>query len=535
MSIRSRLVILCVVVALLPAIPLSFLVRSLLEKSFNLGLSTPIEQALQNGIAVSRDHLGLVHDLFENDVAMLVSRRELSPGDSTALAEELASVPKVFRRIDGFLFPPQLITEGGGDGARFAHALGDLPKVRALTGDARVIPRGEPTAGDAGIAYFDTEDRTVQLAVWHPGGANGDCAEGFDRPVLFYDRIDDEFIERTNNLLSGLQLFTQLRLSQPTLSRSFFYPFIVVYGVILLLSLALALLMSERLAQPVRRLSVGVREVARGNWSHRVEARSGGEVGHLIDAFNWMVSRLEDQHRRLIDLEKMATWREMARHLAHEVKNPLLPIRLTVQELRDQYRGEDADYKRLVHESVRVIEDELANLQKLVKEFSSFARMPDISPGIGSLDELITDIVRLYPQVAVSVRTDPQLGEFSFDADQMRRVLINLMDNAVSAIEGANDPAITIALARAGDDARLVFSDNAPGIPIGSLDLIFEPYYTKRPGGSGIGLAIVKTIVLLHGGSIRVESREGAGASFIITLPLERDNVISPAGDRIDR
>ena len=104
--------------------------------------------------------------------------------------------------------------------------------------------------------------------------------------------------------------------------------------------------------------------------------KAGGEVGRLIDAFNMMVSRLDAQRRRLTDMEKMATWREMARHLAHEIKNPLLPIRLTVQEIRDQYRGDDDRYKEILADSTRVVNDEVNHLTRLVKEFSSFARMP---------------------------------------------------------------------------------------------------------------------------------------------------------------
>jgi nitrogen fixation/metabolism regulation signal transduction histidine kinase len=524
MSIRSRLVILCLVVSLLPAIPLSLLVKTLLEKSFNLGLSSQIEQALQNGIAVSRDHLELIHRAFEEDVAAIVTARETPVPDSAAVAGTLAATPKPFRRIDGVLMAPVAVS-GGGDIEPYLRDPDLLPGLRSVVGDARIVPRSGTGSAEGAVSFYTTGDRAVHLAVWHsPGG-----------DMLFYGKIDPEFLERTSQLLSGLQLFAQLRLTQPGLSRSFFYPFIVIYGVILLLSLALALLMSERLAQPVRRLSAGVREVAHGDWSCRVDAQSGGEVGQLIDAFNWMVTRLEQQHRRLIDMEKMATWREMARHLAHEVKNPLLPIRLTVQEIKDQYRGDDLEYRTLVEESVRVVEDELSHLQRLVKEFSTFAKMPDLSLSVGSFEELAADVLKLYPKITASINADPDMAEFTFDRDQMRRVLINLLDNAVSVLEGRDEPRIAIAIMRRDDDAVVTFADNGPGIPPDALDLIFEPYYTKRSGGSGIGLAIVKSIVLLHGGSIRAENRENSGAVFIITVPMTKSIEAPDGGDRSEQ
>ncbi len=563
MSIRSRLVVLCAVIALLPAIPLSYLVKALLEKSFNLGLNASVEQALQNGLAISRDHLTLLHGDFEREVAAAVA--ELSAArfdgadaarpDSTGVARVLATTPQPFRSIDGFFIAAAVAEDGAesredGD----ASSLEAMPGFRRMIGSARINARAgsaQPDGARSGgvdgrgeLAFYDTDDRAFQFALWRPDGAAGDRAVSFDATggadgardagsigvakspggtagaLCFCDRIDPAFLERANQLLANLQLFAQLRLTQPTLSRSFFYPFIIIYCVILCLSLVLALFMAERLAQPIRRLSAGAAIVADGDWGHRVNARAGGEVGRLVHSFNWMVSRLESQHRRLLDLEKMATWREMARHLAHEVKNPLLPIRLTVQELRDQYRGDDATYKTLVEESVRVVEDELSHLQKLVKEFSAFAKMPDLEPQPGSLSALLSDVVKLYPQIPATVGADPSAGDFSFDPDQLRRALVNLMDNAVSALEHTADPVIRISIDRAGDDVTITFSDNGPGIPPEHREAIFEPYYTMKSGGSGLGLAIVKNIVLLHGGSIRAEDNEWGGATFVITLPV---------------
>jgi nitrogen fixation/metabolism regulation signal transduction histidine kinase len=286
--------------------------------------------------------------------------------------------------------------------------------------------------------------------------------------------------------------------------------------------------MAERMADPIRRLVRGTGAVAGGDWGYRLDVKAGGETGRLVAAFNSMVARLDAQRRRLSDMEKMATWRDMARHLAHEIKNPLLPIRLTIEELRDQYKGDDAKYRELLKESTRVVGDELGSLQKLVKEFSAFAKMPDMNPQTGSFGRLVRDVAQLYPQVQSSIQqqAEPKARsqakssadklEFPFDADQIRRVLVNLFDNAASV--GATRVKIT--LSRADGEMTMRLGDNGPGIPAEDLGRIFEPYFTTRSEGTGLGLAMAKKIVLLHGGSITAASTPGKGVTFEIRLPL---------------
>ncbi|MDH3217409.1 MAG: ATP-binding protein, partial [Candidatus Krumholzibacteria bacterium] len=403
----------------------------------------------------------------------------------------------------------------GSSGSNLPHPfqafVSDQPLQQLLGEVGPVKARRESTAPD-GIAFFDAENRSHQFALWGR--------------FLFVRQNDPAFIEQAKRLLDGRQIFAQLRLTQSTLSRSFFLPFVIVYGIILALSLGLALFMSERLSRPIRQLAAGADVVARGDWTYRLKIRTGGEVGQLVEAFNGMVSRLDRQKRRLVDMERMAAWRDVARHLAHEIKNPLLPIRLTMQELRDQYRGEDPRYEEILDESTRVVGDELHHLTKLVKEFSSFARMPDIEPRCGSLEPLVRDVAKLYPQLSVVVHSAPGLPEFPFDADQMRGVLVNLFDNAASVLPDPAEGEIRIIMGRQDEELLVTFSDNGPGIAHEHLPRIFDPYFTTREEGTGLGLAMVKNVVLLHGGAIDVKSTLGQGTTFTIALPLSGPGAI---------
>jgi nitrogen fixation/metabolism regulation signal transduction histidine kinase len=396
-------------------------------------------------------------------------------------------------------------------------ALGELLAETTVIDDNR--------GASSGYSFYNVEDRSALLVVWRPAASSvptRSVETGGRREyrVLFYKMVDPQFLADANKLIAGRQNLAALKLLQRSLQDSFFYPFIIIYAVCLMIALALAMLMAERLADPIRRLVRGTGEVARGDWDYRLDIRAGGETGRLVDAFNEMVARLETQRRRLSDMEKMAAWREMARHLAHEIKNPLLPIRLTVEELRDQYKGDDDRFREMLLESTRVVTDELGNLQKLVKEFSSFARMPEMKPVPGSLERLTRDVAQMYPQIQSVFEVADAPTESSFDPDQIRRVIVNLFDNAASA--GASSATIT--MATSDNEAVLRFIDDGPGIASEHIDKIFDPYYTTRKEGTGLGLAITKKIVLLHGGSITATSTEGQGAAFEIRLPISALN-----------
>jgi nitrogen fixation/metabolism regulation signal transduction histidine kinase len=192
---------------------------------------------------------------------------------------------------------------------------------------------------------------------------------------------------------------------------------------------------------------------------------AGGETGRLVDAFNTMVTRIDEQSRRLVDAERIATWREIARYLAHEIKNPLLPIRLTAQELRDQYRGDDAKFKEFLDESTRVIGDEVEHLTRLVREFSAFAKMPQLSLAEASLRQLCEDVARMYPQIDATLDVD--VPPFYFDIDQMRRVFVNLFDNVVAVTEGGGrggEVEVRITARRVGGNVEIAFADKGPGM-----------------------------------------------------------------------
>jgi two-component system nitrogen regulation sensor histidine kinase NtrY len=225
----------------------------------------------------------------------------------------------------------------------------------------------------------------------------------------------------------------------------------------------------------------------------------------------------------LIRAQKVAAWREVARRLAHEIKNPLTPIQLCAERLRRHFGGSPAQTRELVDECTTTIVGEVESLKGLVDEFSQFARMPAPRAMPTDLNALVADVLGLYrgifPNVELRLRLAEDLPRASVDPEQLRRVLINLIDNAVEAMEQRGAIDVETQHARADNLVRVVVADNGPGIPPSERDKLFMPYYSTKKRGSGLGLAIVRRIVAEHGGSIDVTDNTPRGTRFAIELP----------------
>jgi two-component system nitrogen regulation sensor histidine kinase NtrY len=225
----------------------------------------------------------------------------------------------------------------------------------------------------------------------------------------------------------------------------------------------------------------------------------------------------------LIRAQKVAAWREVARRLAHEIKNPLTPIQLCAERLRRHFAGAPPSAKALVDECTETIIGEVESLKGLVDEFSQFARMPSPRTLPTDLAQLTTDTLALYSGIFAEVRIEqrfaPGLPLVRLDPEQIRRVLINLVDNAIEAMGRRGHIVVEMQHDTANGVARVVVADDGPGIPPGEREKLFLPYYSTKRRGSGLGLAIVRRILAEHGGNIDVGENAPRGTRFTIELP----------------
>jgi two-component system nitrogen regulation sensor histidine kinase NtrY len=228
----------------------------------------------------------------------------------------------------------------------------------------------------------------------------------------------------------------------------------------------------------------------------------------------------------LTELEKaqrMAAWREVARRIAHEIKNPLTPIQLSAQRLRRKYLQRFTEDGKVFDECTRTIINQVDELKLLVNEFSNFARMPTADPAPNDLAEIVQETLSLFSESHPSTnfifeQQDP-LPLLDLDREQMKRVMINLLDNAVAAVDGDGEIRVNLSFDEILKIVRLEVSDNGPGIPPEDKIGMFEPYFSTKEKGSGLGLAIVSNIIADHQGFIRVRDNQPRGTTIVIELP----------------
>jgi signal transduction histidine kinase len=289
---------------------------------------------------------------------------------------------------------------------------------------------------------------------------------------------------------------------------------------------------AARVTRPVRRLSEGARAVTEGNWNARVDVRGKDEMGQLSRAFNRMTEQLSEQRERLVQAERVAAWRELARRLAHELKNPLFPLQTTVENLRraKEHGGEHGrnQFEEVFQESTGILLSEIDNLKKIIGRFSDFARMPQPELARVNLNDLVREIVKLFeaqfsalgrPPITPELHLEENLPVVQADATLLRRAIENLILNAMDAMPSGG--VLMLRTAREDGGVSLEISDTGSGLTPEECERLFTPYYTTKQHGTGLGLAIVQSVVSDHGGRISVESEAGVGTSFHIHLPAK--------------
>jgi nitrogen fixation/metabolism regulation signal transduction histidine kinase len=292
----------------------------------------------------------------------------------------------------------------------------------------------------------------------------------------------------------------------------------------ILLAIAFSLWIAARVSRPIEQLAHAAEEVAGGNWDVRVPPRGRDEVSVLARSFNHMTEQLQSQRDRLVQSERVAAWRELARRLAHELKNPLFPLQLTVENLVRARELPPAEFDEVFRESTATLGTEIANLKTIIGRFSDFSKMP--KPELERIDAkvLVERVRALYETAAsrdakIKIAVDVADAPMPLDADPelLHRALSNLVLNAMDAMPDGG--VLTISAQPVNEKVELRVADTGQGMTPEECERLFTPYYTTKQHGTGLGLAIVQSVVADHAGTIAAESPAGGGATFIITLP----------------
>jgi signal transduction histidine kinase len=294
--------------------------------------------------------------------------------------------------------------------------------------------------------------------------------------------------------------------------------------VFIMLGASIGYYMAERIADPVNRLMRATRRIARGDLDARVLATSADELRRLVEAFNQMAADLQRQRQELERTNRLAAWADMARQVAHDIKNPLTPIQLNAEHLRRVHSDQGRPLGGVIDECVTNILGQVRLLRQISSEFSSFATAPEPKPVETNLSELVAEIIDPYRsglagRVAIETHVPAELPRLRVDRMLVGRALTNVIENALHAMPGGGT--LTIDAALAPDRmAQIRITDTGLGMDTEALKRIFEPYFSTKAIGTGLGLTIAKRNTEANGGSIDVRSERGRGTSVTLTLPL---------------
>jgi signal transduction histidine kinase len=298
-----------------------------------------------------------------------------------------------------------------------------------------------------------------------------------------------------------------------------------------LLGLAGATILARRIARPLQRLVDGTVRISRGDFAHRISVDSSDEIGDLARSFNVMTEKLlaareqmEEAQRRLVQSEKLAQIGRMTATIAHEIRNPLTSVKLNIQKVAEDGALAAGDKEHLV-----LIQAGVARIEKFIKELLNFTRPTELLKAPFSIRQILDESVKMVKEafagkkIVIETNVPEDLPEVLVDGDRMRQVFLNLLRNSGEAMEAGGRISIAAAVVDADGNRwlRVRVSDNGGGIPEKDWETIFEPFYTTKSWGFGLGLATARKLVELHRGTIRVVPKRGAGTSFEILIPIE--------------
>jgi nitrogen fixation/metabolism regulation signal transduction histidine kinase len=364
----------------------------------------------------------------------------------------------------------------------------------------------------------------IRYVFYPPGRRNSQGSAGELR-VLTYHLGDgfDAAVKAIENQAQQFEIIDSLRENlRPLLV--FYYG--VFFFPTLLMTAIIAISFTRRIAQPLVDLAEATRRVAEGDFSIHILARRGDELGHLVSSFNSMVRNLEKSQEALVRAEKISVWQNMAQQLAHEIKNPLTPIKLSAERVLRRWRNEPGRVGEILESSMLAIIQEVEGLSTLLTEFRTLSRPMENSQSYTELRGTIEESAAPYESSHPGVRFDLNHAgtgiTVKVDKHRMNQILSNIFINAIDAMEGRGLIEIRTDLVKKREShyCRLSIRDTGKGISKQEAPLVFTPYFTTKETGTGLGLPIVERIVNDHDGSIWFNSAEGMGTTFFIDLPI---------------
>lgn len=497
--LRTNLTITFFLLVLIPAIPLTFGVGLLITRGVEMSLVPEVEQSLENSLQVMKSMME------EKGTHFFDHHRSIGNINRHVLKDHGLLYVRHFKIQDREVKCSNYVNS--------SNEFSEIQDIKRLLNVYRQQTKS---------AIMDYSGRSI-CEVYKFGEDSTFQAVAFD--------VGENILQAKTQISESLKFYKSLSLfNQSVIEKRIIWALATLFIIILaIIAIYAARVLSRSISEPVQLLALGMQKVASGDLDSRVDFKSKNEFKILIDSFNKMAEDLRLSQKKLVKAERLAAWQDVARRVSHEIRNSLTPIQISLFRLKSQLHMEsieNIDAEEM--DPLSAIEEEVESLRKISEEFTQFARLPQVKRQKNDINQLIKTIIPLIEGDAKPVRVKNDLAmnipQFSFDREQLKRALINLLKNSVDASSMNGHIMVTTSLVNNSDTNRSVvikIEDEGKGMSPELLDKIFEPYFTTKKRGMGLGLSIVKRIIEEHEGRIIIESEEGKGTSVTLALNLE--------------
>ncbi len=342
--------------------------------------------------------------------------------------------------------------------------------------------------------------------------------------IVLYKKIPPHIETRSVLLSNSVEDFLRLRYLREYF-RDWGGIFLLSISIIVIfIAILISIYLSRNITRPVLELADAARDLSKGNFSVYLKKNSNDEIGLLMDSFNEMVSELDKNRKVLYQKQILEAWRDMARRVVHEIKNPLTPIRLSAERIKRRYDEKHPDLDAVITQGTETIIEEVDVLKSILKEFTKFARLPEMKKEDVEIKKLIENSVNVFSvhdHIKFKVSLSKNIPVIQIDRTLMRQALANILQNSVEAMEGKGAISIEVTYSSERKLVIIKIGDNGPGISGNIAINIFKPGFSRKQKGTGLGLSIVEKIIIEHNGRIYFDPRYEDGALFVIELPVE--------------
>ncbi|MBN2158662.1 MAG: HAMP domain-containing protein [Spirochaetes bacterium] len=509
-SIRNKMAIAFVFVAVLPSLPVVLTSNYILNQTLSSLILDKTSSALTEAISMSNEPVSQMMEDMRGELSS--AKYQMDNGTlSIASPEGRDYVRRVYSR-KGFSALIYNIYPGEDFNAIWL--------IDSAPDDIR-----QPVTDFYGVAMFKGDTRIDRLSIRGRDYMAGSLR--YNNYLLVLCRnIPEEIAMKTELFTQSLADHKRLAASVTELKTEGGLYLFGLMLVIILISILLSLYLSKSITRPVIELSDATKQLARGDFEISLYRESEDELGVLFRSFNSMVYELNRNRKIVYQKQRLEAWREMARRVVHEIKNPLTPIRLSAERIRKRYLENHPDIQNIVLSGTETIIEEVGVLMNILSEFTEFARLPEMRPVRSDINTLLENCVNLFSgheNIRFHTSIDRRIPEIYIDRILMKQTLNNLIQNAVEAVGEAGNIYISSELLNGNGNgtARITIRDDGVGIKDFEKDKIFNPGFSTKTKGTGLGLAIVQKIIMEHRGEITCKSEYGMGTEFVIDLPVD--------------